>query len=167
MLVSMLFRWFRNFCTLFTGRAVQMSKGPCDNWLVAVRTSRPTFIWTSVNAFLFGKDKWNANACGTKYHLSMNNVVFQTGYKPKCFPQHELDAESPSCLIMLALWDNFATDIAILSSVRHSWECPQGDEHHRNFLEFLNKCLQGSTLLKDAWIIALFEAVNYKTNNAL
>ena len=27
-------------CTLFTGRAVQVSKGPCDNWLFAVRTSR-------------------------------------------------------------------------------------------------------------------------------
>ena len=32
-------------------------------------------------------------------------------------------------LVMLALWDTFATDIAILSAVKHSQERPQGDEH--------------------------------------
>ena len=97
-------------------------------------------------------------------NLSINNVAFQTGYK--LFLQHELDAESPSCLVMLALWDTFATDIAILSSVKHSWIGPQGDEHQRCFLECLKKCLQGCTLIERV-IRARFETVCYRTINAL
>ena len=42
--------------------------------------------------------------------------------------QHRLDAKGRFSLVMLALWDTFATDIAILSAVKHSQECPQGDE---------------------------------------
>ena len=36
----------------------------------------------------------------------------------------------PACTM-----DTFVTDI--FSTVRHSWESPQGDEHQRGFLEVL------------------------------
>ena len=95
--------------------------------------------------FSLWKGQTKCKSMRRQNNLSMNNVAFQTGYK--LFSQHELDAESPSCLVMLALWDTFVTDIAILSSVKHSWVGPQGNEHQRCFLECLKKGLQGCTLI--------------------
>ena len=45
----------------------------------------PTFLWISANAFLFGKNRRNAKACGIKSDLSVNNGAFQTGCEPKTF----------------------------------------------------------------------------------
>ena len=59
---------------------------------------------------------------------------------------------------MLALWNTFTTEI--MSTVKHSGESPQGDEHRTCFLGVLEKRL-------DTYIRALFEVVLYKTNNAL
>ena len=50
---------------------------------IIIERTIPTFLWISANAFLFGKNKRNANACGMKSDLFVNNDVFQTGYEPK------------------------------------------------------------------------------------
>ena len=52
---------------------------------IITERTRPTFLWISANAFLFGKSRQNAKACGIKSDLSVNNKVFQTGYEPKMF----------------------------------------------------------------------------------
>ena len=46
---------------------------------IITERTRPTFLWISANAFLFGKNSRNAKACGIKIDLSVNNDVFQTG----------------------------------------------------------------------------------------
>ena len=124
---------------------MQVSKGPCNNWLVAVRTFKTDVSMDISELFSLWKGQAKCESMRRQNNLSMSNVAFQTGYK--LFSQHKLDTESPSCLVMLALWDTFATDIAILSSVKQSWVGPQGDEHQRCFLECLKKCSQGCTLI--------------------
>ena len=52
---------------------------------IITEQTRPTFLWISANAFLFGKNWRNAKECSIKSDLSMNNDVLQTGYKPKTF----------------------------------------------------------------------------------
>ena len=52
---------------------------------IITEQTRPTFLWISANAFLFGKNRRNAKACGIKSDHSMNNGAFQTGYEPKTF----------------------------------------------------------------------------------
>ena len=52
---------------------------------IITERTRPTFLWISANAFLFGKSRRNAKACGIDSDLSVNNDVFQTGYEPKMF----------------------------------------------------------------------------------
>ena len=52
---------------------------------IITEQTRPTFLWISENAFLFGKNRQNAKACSIKSDLSMNNDVFQTGCEPKTF----------------------------------------------------------------------------------
>ena len=54
-------------------------------WRIIIERTIPTFLWISANAFLFGKNKRNANACGMKSDLFVNNDVFQTRYEPKTF----------------------------------------------------------------------------------
>ena len=52
---------------------------------IITERTRPSFLWISANAFLFGKTRRNAKACGIKSDLFINNDVFQTGYEPKTF----------------------------------------------------------------------------------
>ena len=66
---------------------------------IITERTRPTFLWLSANAFLFGKNWRNSKACGIKSDLFVNNDFFQTGYELKTFSQHALGAESPSCLV--------------------------------------------------------------------
>ena len=62
--------------------------------------ARLTFLWISANAFLFGKNRRNAKACGIKSDLYVNNGPFHRGYELKTFSQHGLGAESSSCLVL-------------------------------------------------------------------
>ena len=50
---------------------------------IIIERTIPTFLWISANAFLFGKNRRNAKACGIESDLSVNNEVFQTGCEPK------------------------------------------------------------------------------------
>ena len=52
---------------------------------IITERTRPAFLWMSANAFLSGKNRRNAKACGIEINLSANDV-FQTGYEPKTFP---------------------------------------------------------------------------------
>ena len=52
---------------------------------IIIELTIPTFLWISGNAFLFGKNRRNAKACGIESDLSVNNDVFRTGCEPKTF----------------------------------------------------------------------------------
>ena len=53
--------------------------------LLITKRMRPTFLWISANAFLFGKNRRNAKACSIKSDHSVSTDVFQIGYKLKTF----------------------------------------------------------------------------------
>ena len=48
---------------------------------IITERTRPTFLWMSANAFLFGKNMQNAKASGIKSDLSVCDDVFYTGYE--------------------------------------------------------------------------------------
>ena len=57
----------------------------------------------------------------SKTTSGVNNGVFQTDYEPKTSSQHGLDAESPSCLVMLSFFYN--THVAKSPGLNKCIEC--------------------------------------------